>query len=242
MAALPVDPTTAAGLWARHAEALGPAPAELRAWALRGRGLALVAAGNAAAAVESLDQALELVPDDDDDTRALFLSDLGGALEAAGDVQGAVAQMVEAFRRAQGRANRHVEFAFEALNRLGRLYLRSRLIAQARETFQLATQTATERGDQAAAARALTNLGTCAALEGKVDDARLTLGDAIARAEAAGDFIQASRARLNLGRLLLSKEPTTAREILTRALADAERAGWKEGIALGRSALQAMKT
>jgi serine/threonine-protein kinase len=241
MAALPVDSATAAAFWARHAEAVGPAPADLRAWALRARGLALVAAGNAAAAVQSLDQALELVPEGDDDTRALFLSDLGGALEAAGDVQGAVAQMVEAFGRAQGRPNRHPEFAFEALNRLGRLYLRSRLIAQARDTFQLATQTAAERGDEAAAARALTNLGTCAALEGKVDDARLFLGDAIARAEAVGDLIQSSRARLNLGRLLLSKEPTTSRDILTRALADAERAGWKEGIALGRSALQTMR-
>jgi hypothetical protein len=33
-----------------------------------------------------------------------------------------------------------------------------------------------------------------------------------------------------------------ARDVLTRALADAERVGWKEGIALGRAALGGLRT
>ena len=237
-----VDAGVAADLWTRYAAPLAAgAGGELRAWGLRAHGRALVAAGRAKEAIDAFDQALEAVPEKDDDTRALFLSDLGGALEATGDIAGAVAQLVEAFRRTQGRQNRHAEFAFEALNRLGRLYLRSKQTAKARDAFKVAQSQAEAVGDDAGASRCEMNLGTCAALDGELAQAQKLFGAAAARAAAAGDVTQAARARLNLGRLLAQSAPSQAKTVLGEALADAERVGWKEGIAMARNALAAVR-
>jgi serine/threonine protein kinase/tetratricopeptide (TPR) repeat protein len=241
-AGIVVDAAAAADLWTRYAAPLAAgAGAELRCWGLRAHGRALVAAGRAKEAIEVFDTALEAVPDGDDDTRALLLSDLGGALETTGDIQGAAAQLVEAFRHMQGRQNRHAEFAFEALNRLGRLYLRSKQTAKARDAFKMAQAQAEAVGDEAGASRCEMNLGTCAALDGEVGPAQQLFAAAAARAAAVGDVTQAARARLNLGRLLSQASPAQARAVLGEALADAERVGWKEGIAMARNVLGAIR-
>jgi tetratricopeptide (TPR) repeat protein len=240
-AAMVVDAGTAVDLWKHCAGFVALAPGETRAMALRMYGRALIAAGRAQEASTIFDQALEVVPDGDDDTRALLLSELGGALEATGDVQGAVAQLAEAFRRMQGRQNRHADFAFEALNRLGRLYLRNKLTARAKDAFQLAQSQAEGTSDDSGVSRCLTNLGTCAALEGDVTKARELYAAAVDRAARAGDATQAARARLNLGRLLAQSDPAAARAALNAALFDAERVGWREGIALGRNALAGVR-
>jgi serine/threonine protein kinase/tetratricopeptide (TPR) repeat protein len=241
-AGLAVEAAAVIELWKRHAEPfVALVPTEVRAWGLRAYGRALVAAGRAKDAVEVFDRALDAVPETDDDTRALFLSDLGGALEANGDVSGAVVQLVEAFRRVQGRQNRHAEFAFEALNRLGRLYLRNKSTAKARDTFRLAQAQAAAVGDESGVSRSEMNLGTCAALDGDSTLAQQLFRASAERAAAVGDVTQSARARLNLGRLLASTQPAQAREVLTEALTDAERVGWKEGVALARHALTAFR-
>jgi serine/threonine protein kinase/tetratricopeptide (TPR) repeat protein len=239
---LALDAVAVTEMFQRYAESfLSAVPQETQAWALYAYGRALVAAGRAKEAVDVFDRALELVAVDDEDTRALFLSELGGALEATGEVAGAVVQIVEAFRRMQGRTNRHAEFAFEALNRLGRLYLRSKATAKARDTFRMAMAQASAIDDESGVSRSEMNLGTCAALEGDPALAAQLFGAAATRAARAGDAVQATRARLNLGRLLVSTTPVQAKEILTQALAASERLGWKEGVALCRQALAAVR-
>jgi tetratricopeptide (TPR) repeat protein len=240
--ALQFDAPVALELEKLVAASMEKVPPEIRLWALRAHGRALVAAGRAKEAADVFDAALEVVAEGDEDTRALLLSDLGGALEAIDDIQGAVAQLVEAFRRMKGRQSRYPEFSFEAFNRLGRLYLRSRLTAQAREAFELARTQAEALGDLSLVARCLMNLGTCAAMDGSGPLAGQLFADSVSRADQAGDVLQASRARLNLGRFLLASDPARARGVLQKALADAERVEWKEGIALARNALALVRT
>ncbi len=235
---LGLDPMAIAECWPRHVEPfLVLTPPETQVWVLRGYGRVLVAAGRPKDAVAIFDRALETVSPDDDDSKALLLSELGGALEAAGDIAGALVQMVEAFRRVQGRENRHAEFGFEALNRLGRLYLRTKSTSKARDTFRLALAHAAAQGDEAAVSRCEMNLGTCASLDGDLSLGAQLFDGAAVRAERAGDILQATRARLNLGRLLASSEPARATTILEIALIEAQRIGWRDGIALCRQAL-----
>jgi serine/threonine protein kinase/tetratricopeptide (TPR) repeat protein len=235
---LGLDPLAIAECWPRDVEPfLLSTPSETQAWALRAYGRVLVAAGRPKEAVAILDRALEMMSPDDDDSKALLLSELGGALEATGDIAGALVQMVEAFRRVQGRENRHAEFGFEALNRLGRLYLRTKATSKARDTFRLALTHASARGDESAVSRCEMNLGTCASLDGELSLGAQLFDSAAIRAERVGDVLQATRARLNLGRLLASSEPARATTILENALTEAQRIGWRDGIALCRQAL-----
>jgi tetratricopeptide (TPR) repeat protein len=220
----------------------GLAPAE-RAEALRQKALLLVQASRVPEAEKAIEEALTLTaPLNDAEVRATLLGDLGAALEARGDLEGAAQKLTESFKTVGARPTRNQDFYWEHLNRLGRVYARLQNLAKAREFFDLAREQARRVSSVSGEAKAIVNIAGVIASEGQVPDALVLLDLALELAQRVGDRVEQARIHYNAGRLLMGNhQDAEARERLQKAAAAAREVGWREGLALASQALDSVQ-
>jgi serine/threonine protein kinase/class 3 adenylate cyclase/tetratricopeptide (TPR) repeat protein len=178
----------------------------------------------------------------DPELSATIMGDRAAVLEAKGELETATQQLVQCFQVMQGKATKNPDFYWEHLNRLGRVHLRLRQAARAKEFFTHARDQAQRAQSLVGESKAVTNLAGVAAGEGKSDEAIKLFGDALDLASRAGDQVGVARVHYNAGRLLLSMgRRDQASQRLQTALDVARAVGWREGIASATQTLDAMK-
>jgi tetratricopeptide (TPR) repeat protein len=160
--------------------------------------------------------------------------------ELGGELRDAIDRAAEALEHAAD-AELPPDFTWRQSNMLGRLHLRTGDLARAEHLFEVALDAANAAGSARGRALAAINLATLAARGGQLPHAAERLATAIADAEAAGEVQALARALYNRGRILTELgRAAEARKALERCAPLARDAGWAEGEALARRALDAL--
>ncbi len=226
-------------------EALARVPTHLaareRAEVLRQKGAALLKLSRPEAAEEALNEALKyLAGAEAGDARAAVLAEVAAAREAKGDLPGAATLLMQGFQDIAQAGARALVWRY--LNQLGRIHLRLKQPAKAREFFENARAQARASADLVGEAKALANLAGSLAAQGDVQAALAQYAQALELAAKAGDRVGAARVHYNVGRLLLtSGSAAEGAERLELALKQAHELGWREGIAAASQALEACR-
>jgi tetratricopeptide (TPR) repeat protein len=211
---------------------------QARVEALRQRGLAFARAKRFSEAENSLDEALETLQGQYDESIAGgVLIDLASVLEQRGDADSALTQLQEALRLLSRVAGVR-ERAYDGLLLLGRLGLRQRQFEPARQAFAAAIEEARRAGRVAAEAEARALMGALQQAQGNLDAAVVETESAIVLAEQVGDPVLEARLHQQLGRTLVALgRRGDAAAALSKALDRARRGQWDEGVSAAQQLL-----
>ena len=226
-------------------EVLGRTPPHLalkeRAELLRQKGATLLKLSRVGQAEAALNDAMGLLAGSDaTETKAAVVAEVAAAREAKGELSEAAALLLKGFQDVATSGARDLVWRY--LNQLGRLHLKLKQPAKAREFFESARAKARAANDPVGEAKAVANLAGTLSAQGDPGAALALFGQAQELAEKAGDRVGVARVHYNVGRLLASTgQRTEAAERLDTALRLSTEVGWREGIAAATQALESLK-
>jgi serine/threonine protein kinase/tetratricopeptide (TPR) repeat protein len=164
---------------------------------------------------------------------ASLLIDLALAMEACANPDGARTQLGEAIRQLQALPAEERTRMFDALLAHGRLSLRARDLARARESLGMALEEAKRQKSTGPLIDVLSVMSSLEQSEGNVDRALALLDDALSAAASVGDGVADARLKQQAARMLQQLgRIAEALQVAKQALLVSQRLGWDEGAAV----------
>jgi tetratricopeptide (TPR) repeat protein len=230
----------AEGLAAAHKDDDASLVAKIR----RARGKAAAADSQLDAAIGDLEAALAAAVGLRDRMMIAELhGDLGEVHEKKGDLVKAIDYLLRALELVQTAPGAVQHVVLRLLTALGRVVLRNREIDRAERFLRQALELAEQLDDKAAAAKVLGNVA--AVWHARTDYAKALdcANRALALSREIGDLVSIARQLTNIGTLAsLAGDVAAAERSYDAAFAQAQRAGWREGMASAAAARERLNS
>lgn len=209
-----------------------------RAEALRQRALLLQKVSKPLDAVKDLRDALVVLSATDDLELVLAVrTELASALEAAGQLGPATAELLQVLQLGTSRNLTNPSALWQCLNQLGRVHLRLGKADEAASFFENALTAAEQAGSATGQGRVVANQMVVAAQRGDVALTERLYAQALSLAREGGDRLGAIRVQYNHANWLRTAGKQAEAEAELREVAlRAREIGWKEGEAMAAAA------